>query len=66
MKSFLALLARWRIDPYLLALAGTVLLASVFPARGVGAVFTHWLTFFAVCLLFFLYGARLAPQAILG
>ena len=66
MKAFLALLARWRIDPYLLALAGTVLLASVFPARGVGADFTKGLTFVAVCLLFFLYGARLAPQAILA
>ncbi|CAN5261192.1 bile acid:sodium symporter [soil metagenome] len=52
------------IDPYLLMLIGTVLLAALLPARGQGAVVTEWGTTAAVALLFFLYGARLSPAAI--
>lgn len=57
---------RLRIDPYLLALAATVLFGTLLPARGVGAVVTEVLTTAAICLLFFLYGARLAPQAVVA
>ena len=52
------------IDPYLLMLIGTVVLAALLPARGQGAVITAWGTTAAVALLFFLYGARLSPAAI--
>lgn len=52
------------IDPYLLMLIGTVILAALLPARGQAAVVTEWGTSAAVALLFFLYGARLSPAAI--
>ena len=60
------MLKRFRIDPYLIALAATVALAAVLPARGSGAVVAEWLTTAAIFLLFFLYGARLAPQAVVA
>ncbi|WP_260927194.1 bile acid:sodium symporter family protein [Novosphingobium sp. 9] len=52
------------IDRYLLMLIGTVALASILPARGTGAVIADHAVDVAVDLLFFLYGARLAPQAV--
>jgi sodium/bile acid cotransporter 7 len=61
-----ALLARLRIDPYLLLLIGTVVLASIFPAHGIGADIMTYAVYAAVALLFFLYGAKLAPSAILS
>lgn len=55
-----------RLDPYLLALLGCVLVASWFPAQG-RAVGLEWVTSAAIALLFFLYGARLSPrQALAG
>lgn len=60
------MLKRLRIDPYIITLLGTVALASVLPARGGFAVVAEWATAFAIGLLFFLYGARLAPQAALA
>jgi len=56
---------RLPIDRYLLALLGTVALAAILPARGIGAQAMDYVTYFAVALLFFLYGARIAPKAIL-
>jgi solute carrier family 10 (sodium/bile acid cotransporter), member 7 len=58
------LLSRLRIDPYLLALIGTVGVAAVAPAHGIGAPIMDHVVFSAVALLFFLYGARLSRQAI--
>ena len=58
--------SRLRIDPYLIALAATVLVAAIFPARGIGATVTELVTAAAIFLLFFLYGARLAPQAVVA
>lgn len=52
------------IDPYLLLLLATVALAAVLPARGMGAEIADTAVTVAVALLFFLYGARLAPAAI--
>jgi len=60
------MLARLRIDPYLIALAATVALASVLPATGAAAPIVSTVTDLAIALLFFLYGARLSPQAILA
>ncbi|WP_395942723.1 bile acid:sodium symporter family protein [Brevundimonas sp.] len=52
------------IDPYLLMLLATVVLAAVLPARGAAAGIAEGVATAAVALLFFLYGARLSPQAI--
>jgi len=57
---------RLPIDAYTLALLGTVIVAAIIPARGTGADAMGYLTYLAVALLFFLYGARLSPQAILA
>ena len=53
-----------RVDRYLL-LVGTVVLAAILPVRGGGAKILDAAVFGAVALLFFLYGARLAPRAML-
>ena len=47
------------IDPYLLMLIGTVVLAALVPARGAGAEVAEGAAKAAIALLFFLYGARL-------
>jgi sodium/bile acid cotransporter 7 len=59
-------LSRLPVDGYVLALLGMVLVAAILPARGVGATAVGYATYFAIALLFFLYGARLAPQAIVA
>jgi sodium/bile acid cotransporter 7 len=53
-----------RIDRYLLLLVATVMLATLLPARGIGATIASAAVNGAVALLFFLYGARLAPRAV--
>jgi len=57
-------LRRIGIDGYMLLLLGTVLLGLVLPARGLAADILRGATFWAVTLLFFLYGARLDPASI--
>ncbi|GAB3506789.1 bile acid:sodium symporter family protein [Amycolatopsis cihanbeyliensis] len=52
------------VDPYILAILGTVALASLLPARGVGTPVVDTGADVAVGLLFFLYGARLSPRAV--
>ncbi|RIY01018.1 bile acid:sodium symporter [Aureimonas flava] len=52
------------VDRFLLLLIATVALAAVLPARGEVAVAFDWITYGAIALLFFLYGARLSPQAV--
>ena len=59
------LLKRFRIDPYLIALAATVLIAWILPVSGIGATIAGWVTAAAIFLLFFLHGAKLAPKAVL-
>ena len=59
------LLKKFRIDPYLVLLVGTVALAAVLPAHGAGTAVMGWVVYAAVSLLFFLYGARLSPRAVL-
>ncbi len=61
LRSFLA---RFPIDPYLLMLIGTVLLALLLPARGAAQGIAEMAVTFAVGLLFFLYGARLSASAV--
>jgi sodium/bile acid cotransporter 7 len=53
-------------DPYILALLGTVALASWQPARGAFAPFCEGLASAAIVLLFFLHGAKLSREAILA
>jgi sodium/bile acid cotransporter 7 len=60
------LLSRLPIDPYILAILTMVGLASLEPARGVGAVGAGYATDAAIALLFFLHGARLQPRAALA
>ncbi|MDQ1007259.1 sodium/bile acid cotransporter 7 [Streptomyces sp. V4I23] len=50
------------IDPYILALLGTVALAALLPASGTVADVAGGASTVAVALLFFLYGARLSTR----
>ncbi|WP_217284829.1 bile acid:sodium symporter family protein [Mycobacterium riyadhense] len=50
------------IDTFLVALAATLAIAAVLPARGLGADMMSVAAKAAIALLFFLYGARLSPQ----
>jgi sodium/bile acid cotransporter 7 len=59
-------LSRIPIDPYLAALAGTVALAALLPARGAAAPVVDHAASAAVAALFFFYGARLSPRAVLA
>ena len=54
------------IDGFTLALAATVTVATLLPARGEMAVFFDDATVFAVALLFFLHGAKLSGEAIIA
>ncbi|MET9951278.1 bile acid:sodium symporter family protein [Streptomyces sp. NPDC006339] len=57
------LLPSWLpIDPYILALVGTVGLAALLPASGTAATVANGAATGAVALLFFLYGARLSTR----
>jgi sodium/bile acid cotransporter 7 len=54
------------LDPFLLLLIGTVIVASILPCRGEGAVIFGWLTNAAITMLFFLHGAKLSREAIVA
>lgn len=60
----IALLRRLRPDTYMLAIIGAVALAAILPARGVGENVLDHVVHAAIATLFFIYGARIAPQAI--
>ncbi|WP_329392187.1 bile acid:sodium symporter family protein [Streptomyces sp. NBC_01716] len=53
---------RLPLDPYILALLGTVALAALLPASGTTADVVGGASTGAVALLFFLYGARLSTR----
>ena len=57
-------LARFKIDPYILAILATVVFASLVPARGQAAEVVGVATKIGVALVFFLHGAKLSPQAV--
>lgn len=59
-------LKRYHIDSFLLILIGAVIVATVLPARGVGDTIFRHLTTAAIALLFFMHGAKLSRQALLG
>nr|WP_187283235.1 bile acid:sodium symporter family protein [Streptomyces sp. t39] len=54
--------SRLPVDPYVLALLGTVVLAALLPASGAAAAAAGGASTGAVALLFFLYGARLSTR----
>lgn len=57
---------RAALDPYVLLLLGTVVIASLLPCRGTMAVVFHALGTAAITLLFFLHGAKLARSSIVA
>jgi sodium/bile acid cotransporter 7 len=59
-------LARFKIDPYILAILATVVFASLVPARGQAAEAVGIATKIGVALVFFLHGAKLSPQAVVA
>jgi sodium/bile acid cotransporter 7 len=60
------ILSRLKVDTYLLLILGMVVLASVAPARGAAAPAFGWITKIAIGLVFFLHGARLSREAVIG
>jgi sodium/bile acid cotransporter 7 len=59
-------LRAFRPDNFTLAIVATVAVASFLPAVGSAATELHYLTIFAIALLFFLHGARLSREAALA
>lgn len=59
-----ASLRRIGIDRYLICLFLTLVLATLLPVRGGSAKILSEVTFWAVALLFFLYGAKLSTESI--
>jgi sodium/bile acid cotransporter 7 len=59
-------ISRIKIDRYLLLIVSMVVAASLFPARGQAAVGFSWATKLAIGLVFFLHGARLSREAVIG
>ena len=57
---------RQALDPFLLLLIATVALASFLPAKGRGADIADGIADAGIVLLFFLHGAKLSREAILG
>jgi len=60
------LLRRLKVDTYLLLIVAMVVAASLLPARGEAAVGFGWATKIAIALVFFLHGARLSREAVIG
>lgn len=56
--------SRFLPDRFTVLLLTTVILASLLPASGQTAQVLDWVTSGAICLLFFLHGAKLSRQAI--
>ena len=54
------------VDPFLLWLIGTVVAASLLPARGAALVMFDYAADAAIVLLFFLHGAKLSREAIVA
>jgi sodium/bile acid cotransporter 7 len=60
------LIGRLKVDRYLLLIILMVVLATVLPARGQSATAAGWVTKVAIGLVFFLHGARLSREAVIG
>jgi len=60
------LFAKLKIDGYIVALFGMVVLASILPVSGQAAVIVGWVVKIAIALLFFLHGAKLSREAVVA
>ena len=60
------LIGRLKPDWYLIFIIGAGALASFLPARGEAAEWLGWLTKIAIAVVFFLHGARLSREAVIG
>ncbi|HKM72768.1 MAG TPA: bile acid:sodium symporter, partial [Stellaceae bacterium] len=58
--------SRFQPDGFVLALIGTVAVATLLPCQGTSAVIFHALGSLAVASLFFLQGARLSRAALVA
>jgi sodium/bile acid cotransporter 7 len=54
------------VDPFNVALIGTLLLATLLPCDGEVARAFEWVTVIGIAVLFFLHGARLSREAIIA
>jgi sodium/bile acid cotransporter 7 len=63
---FKSLLDKLKIEPYVIALFGMVVLASLLPVRGVAAEGLSIVVKLAIALLFFLHGAKLSREAVVA
>ncbi|RJG39857.1 bile acid:sodium symporter family protein [Mesorhizobium sp. DCY119] len=52
------------VDNYMLLLIATVAVAFLLPVHGIGTVVVNYITYWAVALLFFLYGAKLDSASV--
>jgi sodium/bile acid cotransporter 7 len=59
-------LRRFHPDRFVLSLAGVVLAATLLPCRGVTASAVHAMGLCAIASLFFVQGARLSRDAVVG
>jgi sodium/bile acid cotransporter 7 len=59
-------LGRIKPDWYLILIVSMVVLASLLPARGQAAVGFKWATAVGIGFVFFLHGARLSREAVIG
>jgi sodium/bile acid cotransporter 7 len=59
-------LSSFKPDNFTLAIVATVAISSFFPAVGAAGEVLHYVTIFAIALLFFLHGARLSREAALA
>lgn len=55
-----------RLDPYILALMATIVVASLLPATGAAAVALGWTAKVVVAFVFFLHGAKLSREALVA
>ncbi|SUC35614.1 Uncharacterised protein [Providencia rustigianii] len=60
------LLAKLKIDSFLLIMIGVVVVASIFPCEGNVKIFFQYLTTAAIALLFFMHGAKLSRESIVA
>jgi sodium/bile acid cotransporter 7 len=63
---FKSLLDKLKLEPFVIALFGMVVLASILPVRGEAAADLKLVVKLAIALLFFLHGAKLSREAVVA
>jgi sodium/bile acid cotransporter 7 len=63
---FKSLLDKLKLEPYVIALFGMVVLASILPVRGAAAHQLALIVKLAIALLFFLHGAKLSRESVVA